>query len=133
MIMSIALGNLDDIDGNKNEAVEPSSYHWQQEICAISCFKSSFTVQNSLCCIRCLYHIYGAIMPLCRFPDPNNANHLKHYMSVHLYSSKCVRDPTPYEILAGDDIFLYYIGNWKPAMMLVDEMNLEQGWLCPFN
>jgi hypothetical protein len=27
MIMSIALGNLDDIDGNKNEAVEPSSYH----------------------------------------------------------------------------------------------------------
>jgi hypothetical protein len=50
----------------------------------------------------------------------------------HLYSYRREDDLTPYDILAGDNIFLYCMGNGKPiilfGLMFTDEINIEQGW-----
>jgi hypothetical protein len=54
----------------------------------------------------------------------------------HLYSYKREDDLTPYDILSGDNIFVYCMSNGKPVilfgLMLSDEINPEQGW-TPYN
>jgi hypothetical protein len=54
----------------------------------------------------------------------------------HLYSYSRETDMTPYNILSGDNIFVYCMGGGKPVilfgLMLTDEINEEQGW-TPYN